>query len=101
MLGMIRIVAILLLVCIYQSQKVASEELPSATTTEEGDPVKHKLNLLIHSGNPFGAAKAMPELSTKRESLNFRRSADFYSWHGSCYTQDRHKNWYEIDGRLC
>jgi hypothetical protein len=97
---MVRTVAILLLASIHQSQKVASEELPYATTTHHGEPAKHEIDVLINN-DPLSAAKAMPKLSASRETLKFRRSADFYSWHGSGYMQDRHQNWYEIDGRLC
>jgi hypothetical protein len=101
MLRMVRIVAILLLASIHLSQKVASEELQYATTTQHGEPAKHEIDVLINNDDALSAAKAMPKLSASRETLDFRRSADFYSWHGSCYTQDRHQNWYEIDGRLC
>jgi hypothetical protein len=70
-------------------------------TTQHGEPAKHEIDVLINKDDALSAAKAMPKLSASRETLDFRRSADFYAWHGSCYTQDRHQNWYEIDGRLC
>jgi len=89
--------AVILLLAV-SPQKVAAEEVSHTVTTQHGKLGNDDISV---PANTDGSAKAIPSLSASKEMLGFRRSAHFYSWHGSCYTQDRHQNWYQVDARLC
>ncbi len=99
---LIRTAVILLLSLAGSSQKAASGEVLQLATSPDSGMANHDVaDTAINSQDTVNPAKPTPNVSASNKVLTFRRSARFYSWLSSCYTQDREENWYQIDARLC
>jgi hypothetical protein len=101
MIRFARTALILFVAAISLPQKVTSGEGSQTATAQHSEIGKHEIDAMIDTEGSLKAGKPTPNLSTSNEALSVRRNAQFYSWRGNCYTQDRDQNWYQIDARLC
>jgi hypothetical protein len=102
MIRFARTALILLVSATSVSQKVASGKASQTATAQHSEIGKHEIDVMMdNTEGSLNAGKPTPNLNTSNEALSFRRNAQFYSWRGNCYTQDRDQNWYQIDARLC
>jgi len=67
--------------------------LPGGVVNRTGGEEIPSLFPISFGGNPTGA--------TIVKEGSQRRRAVYYSWRGGCYTQDRARNWHQVDAGFC
>jgi hypothetical protein len=96
-----RIALVVLVVATATCQTATAEESSHTAIWQDRDAGADDIDALNDAGGKRNAENPIPKVDASKDAIRFRRTGQFYSWKDSCYTQDRHQNWYQIDARLC